>query len=81
MSQIPEIDAVLDDIGSKVDLGEIAAASDSSAPESSIELAVEVPLYYRPEPMGVSNRLGGLEKGNPSTMTKLWDVENWYIQE
>ena len=41
----------------------------------------EVPLYYRPEPMGVSNRLGGLEKGNPSTMTKLWDVENWYIQE
>jgi len=31
--------------------------------------------------MGVSNRLGGLEKGNPSTATKLWDVENWFIQE
>jgi peptide/nickel transport system substrate-binding protein len=78
--QLPEVDAVLDDIGSKVDLGEIAAASDSLH-QILDELVVEVPLYYRPEPMGVSNRLGGLEKGNPSTMTKLWDVENWYIQE
>jgi|GEM_PF-2577977 len=78
--QLPEVDAVLDELGSKVDLGEIAATSDS-VHQIIDELVVEVPLYYRPEPMGVSNRLGGLEKGNPSTMTKLWDVENWYIQE
>ena len=42
-------------------------------------LANEVPLYYRFEPLGISNRFGGF-KNNPSTATKLWDVENWYVQ-
>ncbi|CAN5720194.1 peptide ABC transporter substrate-binding protein [soil metagenome] len=42
------------------------------------DLAVEVPLYYRPEPSGVSNHLGGYVY-NPSTATPLWDVENWYF--
>ena len=43
------------------------------------DITTEVALYYRPEPSGVSNHLGGFEKKNPSTATSLWDVENWYF--
>ena len=78
--QDPAFDAILDDLGMKIDLEDIRVGADA-VHQFIAENTVEVPLYYRPEPMGVSNRLGGLEKGNPSTATKLWDVENWYIQE
>jgi hypothetical protein len=43
------------------------------------EQTTEVPLYYRPEPQGISNHLGGYEDYNPSTATSLWDVEHWYF--
>jgi len=76
----PELDAALDELGAKIDPADMVAASDVIH-QIVDEKVIEVPLYYRPEPMGVSNRLGGLEKGNPSTATKLWDVENWFIQE
>ena len=39
------------------------------------------PLYYRPEPTGISNHLGGHEGYNPSTADRLWDVENWFFIE
>jgi peptide/nickel transport system substrate-binding protein len=78
--QDPDLDAIIDNIGSKIDQAEIIEASDAFH-QFVNENATEVPLYYRPEPIGISNRLGGLEKGNPSTDTKLWDVESWYIQE
>ena len=77
--QDPEIDAVLDEMGTLIDAASLVGQS-KVFHDIIDEKATEVPLYYRPEPMGVSNRLGGLEKGNPSTATKLWDVENWFIQ-
>lgn len=78
--QDPELDAILDNIGTKIDQAEIIEAADALH-QFINDNANQVPLYYRPEPIGVSNRLGGLEKGNPSTDTKLWDVESWYITE
>jgi peptide/nickel transport system substrate-binding protein len=75
-----ELDAALEAVG-----GEITPEGVLETTEAVItridELANEIPLYYRPEPLGISNRLGGFGKGNPSTATKLWDVENWFVQE
>ena len=71
--------SVVKELGTKVDPEGIKEAADA-VHQVVNELANEVPLYYRPEPIGVSNRLGGYV-GNPSTATKLWDVENWYVQE
>jgi hypothetical protein len=45
------------------------------------EQTTEAPLYYRPEPTGISNHLGGHEGYNPSTATSLWDVEHWFFIE
>ena len=74
-----ELDAALDDLGTQIDPeGMIDAAA--VVIQRVDELANEVPLYYRPEPLGISTRLGGFGKGNPSTATKLWDVENWFVQ-
>jgi peptide/nickel transport system substrate-binding protein len=75
----PGMDAALEELGTKVDPEGIIEAADA-VHQIVNDLANEVPLYYRPEPIGVSNRLGGYV-GNPSTATKLWDVENWYVQQ
>ena len=74
----PERDELLVGLGATVDpevIGDLAVG----VQERIHELAAEIPLYYRFEPLGVSTRLGGF-KTNPSTATALWDVENWYFQ-
>jgi peptide/nickel transport system substrate-binding protein len=74
----PELDQLLDAIGAQVDPEAVRAAAAAVVVKID-ELANEIPLYYRPEPLGVSSHLGGFDQGNPSTATKLWDVENWYF--
>jgi peptide/nickel transport system substrate-binding protein len=74
----PELDELLVGLGSTID-PEVIGDRAIQVQERIHELANEIPLYYRFEPLGVSNRLGGF-KTNPSTATALWDVENWYVQ-
>jgi peptide/nickel transport system substrate-binding protein len=73
----PETDAILLDLSSQLDEEAVVDAS-FAIQERIDELANEIPLYYRFEPLGVSTRFGGF-KNNPSTATKLWDVYNWYV--
>jgi peptide/nickel transport system substrate-binding protein len=75
-------DSVLDDLVDK--LGEQMTEEgikDVAAEISAylVSISGEVALYYRPEPSGIGNHLGGFEEKNPSTATSLWDVENWYF--
>jgi ABC-type transport system substrate-binding protein len=72
----PVLDEALTALGGVLAKDDVTAAA-VAVQERIDELANEVPLYYRFEPLGISNRLGGF-KNNPSTATKLWDVENWY---
>jgi ABC-type transport system substrate-binding protein len=74
----PELDELLTGLGASID-PEVIGDGAVAVQERIFELANEIPLYYRFEPLGVSNRLGGF-KTNPSTATALWDVENWYVQ-
>jgi peptide/nickel transport system substrate-binding protein len=73
-----EIDTAIAAIGASMTEEAIVEAA-STLQELVRDLTVEAPLYYRPEPSGVGNHLGGFEKKNPSTATSLWDVENWYF--
>jgi ABC-type transport system substrate-binding protein len=74
-----ELDAALVALGGEITPEGVLEAT-AAVVERVDELANEIPLYYRPEPLGISTRLGGFGKGNPSTATKLWDVENWFCQ-
>jgi peptide/nickel transport system substrate-binding protein len=74
----PEMDAALAELDSSITSEAVLEAA-AKVQRIVNEIHNEIPLYYRPEPTGISNRLGGFEKKNPSTATSLWDVENWYV--
>ena len=38
----------------------------------------EIPIYYRAETTGVSVRVGGWGKYNPSSAGPTWHVEDWF---
>ena len=74
----PAMDALIAALGASMSEEEIkAAAADLQAYAN--EVTTEAALYYRPEPSGIGNHLGGFVKKNPSTATSLWDAENWYF--
>jgi peptide/nickel transport system substrate-binding protein len=76
----PEMDAALDTIGVSVDPEE-QFESAATYQQVVIDTVTEIPLYYRSETTGVSNRVGGYERYNPSTAGATWDTERWFVQE
>ncbi|MFV2063104.1 MAG: peptide ABC transporter substrate-binding protein [Chloroflexota bacterium] len=74
----PVLDELVTRLGSQMTedgIKEVAA----EVSQYVVGITLEAALYYRPEPTGIGNRLGGFEKKNPSTATSLWDVENWFV--
>lgn len=76
----PDIDAALDAIGASVDPA-FQLEQANVVQQGIIDTVTEIPLYYRSETTGISNRVGGWEKYNPSTAGALWDTESWFVQE
>jgi peptide/nickel transport system substrate-binding protein len=74
----PNLDALVDKLGTQMTEEGIKAAAEEIS-RYMVSISGEAALYYRPEPTGIGNHLGGWEKKNPSTATSLWDVENWYF--
>jgi ABC-type transport system substrate-binding protein len=74
----PNLDALVDKLAAQMTEEGIKAVAEEIS-QYMVSISGEAALYYRPEPTGIGNRLGGWEKKNPSTATSLWDVENWYV--
>ena len=72
------MDELIDEAPGSMTEEDIKAAA-AEIQQYANDITTEAALYYRPEPSGIGNHLGGFEKKNPSTATSLWDVENWYF--
>jgi peptide/nickel transport system substrate-binding protein len=71
-----QMDALIEKLQSSMTEDEIKAVA-AEIQQYANDITTEAALYYRPEPSGIGNHLGGFEHKNPSTATSLWDVENW----
>jgi peptide/nickel transport system substrate-binding protein len=76
----PVLDELVDKLGAQMTEDGIKEVAEEIS-SYLVSISGEAALYYRPEPTGVSNHLGGFEQKNPSTATSLWDVENWFFIE
>ena len=76
----PTLDELVTKLTSQMAQEDIKAVAEEIS-RYLVSISAETALYYRPEPAGVGNHLGGFEKLNPSTATALWDVENWFFIE
>jgi peptide/nickel transport system substrate-binding protein len=74
----PMLDELVTRLGQQMTEEDIKAVA-AEIQQYVVDIALEAALYYRPEPTGVGNHLGGWEKTNPSTATSVWDIENWYF--
>ncbi|HVM29577.1 MAG TPA: ABC transporter substrate-binding protein [Candidatus Limnocylindrales bacterium] len=74
-----ELDAALDALNEAITEDEILERS-AEVNRLLVELMPEIPLYYRNEVAGISNRLGNM-KMNPSLFGPVWNVHEWYVQE
>ncbi len=74
------MDEALDALAVLIDPEEQKAAV-SVVQQTIIDTVTEIPVYYRAETTGVSNRVGGYEKYNPSTAGATWDTERWFVKE
>ena len=72
------LDALISELGSSMTEEEIVETA-AAVQQYVVDQSIEAALYYRPEPSGIGNHLGGFEKKNPSTATSLWDAENWWF--
>lgn len=76
----PAMDAALEGLATLIDPEEQKAAI-GVVQQTIIDTNTEIPLYYRAETTGVSNRVGGYERYNPSTAGATWDTERWFVKE
>ena len=74
----PVLDELVTRLGSQMTQEDIKTVA-AEIQQYVVDSALEAALYYRPEPSGIGNHLGGFEKKNPSTATSLWNVENWFF--
>ncbi|HUG48229.1 MAG TPA: ABC transporter substrate-binding protein [Candidatus Limnocylindria bacterium] len=72
----PDMDAALESFTEEVDL-DVLLESSKQIQQLYADLAPEIALYYRAEPVGIGRRLGGFLQ-NPGTAGPMWNVHEWY---